>query len=119
MRISVITLILAMWVVGCASNQSVNDANNSFFSGETHADSKLRSDTTNMIKTIVKARGCSSIDHIDAKVLHYEPSNGQKGHVWGQEGWMVTGCGKPYPFLVSFTEDGNGGTFFGLKPVQR
>ncbi|BBA34809.1 hypothetical protein sS8_2864 [Methylocaldum marinum] len=72
-----------------------------------------------MIRMIIKGKGCHYIEHIDSKVLHYEPSNGTKGHIWGKEGWMVTGCGKPYPFLVSFTEDGQGGTFYNLTPVQR
>ncbi len=43
--------------------------------------------------------------------MHYEPMNGKKGHVWAKEGWMVTGCGKAYPFYVTYSEDGEGGNF--------
>lgn len=118
MKKIITVFVVASSVVGCTSTQHVNNPDiSAFYSGESHADPSLRSDTEKMIKIMVNARGCSKIDHIDTKVLHYEPSNGQKGHVWGQEGWMASGCGTPYPFFVSFTEDGNGGTFFSLKPV--
>ena len=107
-------------LVGCQSNPSSSDGSIGLtYSGESHADETLRSDTTKMVKMIVGGQGCKSIEHINTKVLHYEPRNGEQGHVWAKEGWMATGCGKPYPFYVTFTEDGNGGTFFSLKPAQR
>ncbi len=106
-------------VSGCTTNRPGNEAAGSFYSGSTHADSVLRSDATKTLKAIVAARGCATIDHIDTAVISYEPKNGQKGHVWGKEGWMITACGKPFPYAVEFTEDGKGGTFFALTPVQR
>jgi hypothetical protein len=118
-RSSIIAASLIM-LAGCHSIPSSSGGGDGLtYSGESHADETLRSDTTKMVKMIAGGQGCKSIEHINTKVLHYEAMNGEKGHVWGKEGWMATSCGKPYPFYVTFTEDGNGGTFFDLKPVQR
>ena len=85
------------------------------FSGETRAEETLRRDTLKIISAFLKADGCESADHVDSKVLFYEPRTGEQGHVWGREGWMVTGCSKPYPFYVTFSEDGRGGTLFSVS----
>lgn len=85
------------------------------FTGKSHADALLKRDALRTIRMIVKAKGCASIDHVDSGVLSYEPMNGTQGHIWGREGWMVTGCSKPFPFYVEFTEDGSGGSFFAVS----
>lgn len=118
-RNSMITATFVL-LAGCQSIPSSSGKSGELsYSGESHADGTLRSDTTKMVKMLAGGQGCKSIEHINTKVLHYEPRNNEKGHVWGKEGWMATGCGKPYAFYVTFTEDGNGGTFFSLKPIQR
>ena len=114
--ISVALLVLS----GCQTTPVATSGGSGVtYSGESHADQVLRSDTTKMVKLIASGQGCKNIEHINTKVLHSEPRNGQKDHVWGKEGWMATGCGKPYPFFVTFKEDGNGGTLFTLKPAKR
>ena len=100
-------------LAGCTS---AGDAGGVPFTGESHADTTLKRDTLKIIRTLVKARGCESIDHVDTKVLFYEPTTQTAGHLWAREGWMVTGCASPFPFYVSFTEDGGGGSYFAVTP---
>ena len=107
-----ILVSIVFFTYGCQSN-SINETD--FFTGESHTDPVLKKDTMKMIKTIVRAKGCGSIEHVDTKVLFYEENNETSGHIWGKEGWMVTGCSGSFPFIVTFTEDGNGGTFFGIS----
>jgi len=120
MKISKYILIaIVISLAGCnASNPKKNNVasnNEVTYSGKSHASSRLKKDALKTIKVVVGAKGCNKIDHINSKIFHYEPSNGKKGHVWGKEGWLVTGCSKPYPFYLTFTEDGKGGTFFSIK----
>lgn len=112
-RIAMSAVVL---LAGCAGNPLARPG---FFSGESHADPALHNDTAQMVLMVVGAIGCDAPEHIETKVIHYEPSNGISGHVWGQEAWFVSGCDNLYPIEVSFAEDGNGGTYFGLKPVGR
>lgn len=88
------------------------------YSGESHADQKLTTDTTALIKTFVSGLGCDVVEHINRKVFSYDPSNGSENHIWGKEGWLATGCGRPFPIYVSFIEDGRGGTFIKLSNNQ-
>lgn len=102
-------LASALALSGCETYSDVA------FSGETHANELLRQDTLKTMSLFISAAGCDSIDHVDSEVLFYEPSRGEAGHIWGREGWMVTGCSRPFPFFVTFTEDGVGGTFMGVS----
>jgi hypothetical protein len=104
--------LLLVILVGCQSNP-VNKAG--FFSGTSHADANLKRDTMKMISMLVGSKGCNSIDHVNTKVVSYEPSNGQVNHEWGKEIWKASGCSKNFSFVVSFTEDGAGGTFFSVS----
>lgn len=104
--------LLLMMLVGCQSNP-VNKVG--FFSGDSHADANLKKDTMRMVSMLVGAKGCDSVDHVNTKVLSYEPSNGQVNHEWGKEVWKASGCSKNFSFVVSFTEDGSGGTFFSVS----
>ena len=118
--VKIVTAIFLVFIAGCQTILTgSSNPGNITYSGKSHAGSTLRVDTTKMISLIASGKGCDDIEHINIEVLQYEPSNGVKGHEWGKEGWIATGCDKPFPFLVSFTEDGSGGTFFGLKLVQR
>jgi len=108
------TLVLA----GCQTQQPRPGSATVAFSGETHADPQLRADTLRTLAIIVGARGCRSMEHVTAHVRHFEPSSGRKGHVWGEEDWQAQGCGNSYPFHISFTEDGRGGTYFHITPAQ-
>ena len=102
-------LLLPLLIMGCQSAPSTTDA---LFSGKSSADSVLKKDTLNTVSIFVMANGCNSIDHIETSVLHFEPRNGVKNHVWSEEKWMVTGCGKTFPFYVTYSEDGGTGSFF-------
>ena len=101
-------LILSVLVIGCESTPT---STSSFYSGDTHADAVLKKDTLNMIALYIMADGCNSIEHVDTSVLHYDPRNGVKDHVWSKEEWIVTGCSKSFPFDITYSEDGGRGTF--------
>ncbi|QYY36995.1 hypothetical protein [Ruficoccus sp. ZRK36] len=110
----ILSLSVAFVILGCSSVDDAGASSNAktgFYTGNSHANDLLKKDTLALISTYVQANGCNDISHVDVKSLHYEPMNGQKGHVWAKEGWMITGCGKPYPFVVTYTEDGEGGSF--------
>ena len=105
---TVVWSALVLALVACQPTFNVG------FTGKSHADERLRQDTLRLVSLFVARKGCDSIEHVDSSVLFYEPTNGEPNHVWGKEGWMVTGCSTPYPFFITFTEDGQGGTFVGV-----
>ncbi|WP_455211905.1 hypothetical protein [Kaarinaea lacus] len=102
-------LLLPPIILGCQNAPSTTDT---LFSGKSSADSVLKKDTLNTIMIFVLANDCNRIDHIETSVLHFDPRNGIKNHVWSKEKWVVTGCGKTFPFYVTYSEDGGSGSFF-------
>ncbi len=102
-------LASVLMLVGCETPSGVE------FTGQSSANETLKRDTLNTMSLLVAAAGCNSIEHVDSQVIFYEPSRGEEGHVWGREGWMVTGCARPFPFHVTFKEDSVGGTFMNIS----
>jgi len=112
----VFVLILPLFVLSC---QSVPPSSDGLISGQSGADAVLKTDTVDLVLVFVKAGGCDRIDQIDTAVLHSEPRTGEKGHVWSKEQWMVAGCSKSFPFLVTYSEDGGTGSFIKIAQSGR
>ncbi len=112
MRRKLLVLGLAMAALaGCTTDPAVDR-----FTGESHANATLKSDTLGTVRLLLRGRGCSGpIEQIESTTLFYEPSNGTAGHLWGREQWVATACGRPFYFQVEFIEDGRGGTFFAVS----
>jgi TPR repeat protein len=106
--------ILPLFVLSCQNAPTPTDA---LVSGQSQADAVLQKDTIDIISVYVMAGGCNQVDHIDTAVLHYDPRNGEKDHVWSREQWTVAGCSRPFPFLVTYSEDGGAGSL--IKVAER
>jgi hypothetical protein len=87
-------------------------------SGETKAGDTLKSDTARNISTWAKIETkCDHIDSIQTKIIKTNPIGTGKSVASREYGsvdekWVVNLCGTSIPFLVTFTPDGQGGTFF-------
>lgn len=100
--------ILAL--LGCATGPH--------FYGESVADNTLKSDAAKQITARAKLEvNCRSVDQIETRILKKNPigtgstlASRKFGSV--DERWVVRLCEKEVPFLVTFTPDGEGGTFF-------
>jgi hypothetical protein len=60
---------------------------------------------------------CDRIESIETQVISVNPigtgnTAGEKKYGSVNERWVVNLCGKSIPFAVTFTPDGQGGTFF-------
>jgi hypothetical protein len=84
------------------------------FSGKSNADNILKQDTLALLRSLIKTDGCQTITKISTSIDHSEPNNGISGHAWGKETWISYGCGKSYTHIISFIEDGKGGTDFSI-----
>ena len=104
----VFILLFPVLLIGCQSTLSTNSG---FFSGKSAASSALKRDTVQLVSMFVMANGCGKINHIETSVLDFDPRNGIKNHIWSKEKWMVTGCGKTFPFHITYSEDGGTGSF--------
>ena len=121
MKLITLLLVSFLGLYGCqtppassAGGSRQDAATTITYSGRTNADAILRADTTRMIIILAASEGCKAIENITIKVISYEPSNGTTGHVWGKEEWLATGCGRTFPYNVTFTEDGNGGSYYSI-----
>lgn len=87
-------------------------------SGETRAGDTLKNDTTRNISAWAKMEAkCDRIDSIQTEIIKINPvgtgkTAGSRKHGSVDERWVVHLCGKAIPFSVTFTPDGQGGTFF-------
>jgi len=107
-KLGIITIILS-FLLGCQSSTGLK------INGVSNTDSTLKNKTLNMVKLVINAKGCSNIERIDIKVILHEPKNGKKNHIWGKEEWVAKACSKTFPFALTFTEDGNNGTYSDMK----
>jgi hypothetical protein len=95
---------------GCAATAPI--------SGETHADLTLKSDVARKISLWAKVdTGCQRIDAIQTEVIRVNPigtGDSPAARQYGSvdERWVVSLCDRKVPYLVSFTPDGKGGTFY-------
>lgn len=93
--------------------------------GTTNAGPLLKSDTVAKLSSRAKFEAkCDRVDSIDTSVTKVYPpgsnsrrlSLGAQQHGAIQERWVVNLCGKSLPYVVMFTPDGHGGTYFSTGP---
>lgn len=83
------------------------------FEGDTRADETLKSDVLSNALLLTSANGCSSIERVATSIL--SPPSGEPGREKFEEKWILFGCGQSFPFGVTLTGDGSGGTFLGVE----
>ncbi len=109
-RIAISLLIVAgLSLTACATTVPI--------SGETKASALLKSDTVSHVSFRAKIETkCDSIESINTEVLKVNAGTTGNGGVWKQgsvqERWTVNMCGQAIPYLITFTPDGQGGTYF-------
>lgn len=106
----VMPLVLVFLLTACATPVPI--------SGDTKAGDSLKSDTARQVSMWARVETkCDRIDSIETQVIKINPSgtgNTEAARKYGSvnERWVVNLCGKSVPFSVTFTPDGQGGTFF-------
>jgi len=112
-----IPLVGFLCVVACATPISI--------SGNTKAGDTLKSDTAKQLSMWARVETkCERIESIDTQVIAVNPAGtgsteGSKKYGSINERWVVNLCGKSIPFSVTFTPDGQGGTFFSTSREAR
>ncbi len=112
----VILSVLA--IAGCATTLPVP------VTGSTSASPRLKADTADFVIMYAKAKtNCPKVDSIVTELLQADPSaksNSAGMLVEGkiEERWTAMLCAQEAKFRITFTPDGNGGTYFGVKPEQ-
>jgi hypothetical protein len=105
---------MASVLSGCASAPLA-------FAGRTMASPQLQKDTLKLISMAFEAKTkCKTLDAVETEVLAVDPDIRRdqsgvllKGPI--KEKWTALGCGQRMPLVVTFTPDGKGGAFIGLK----
>jgi hypothetical protein len=106
----IVTGLLPLLMIGCVTSTPTT--------GQTAAGSTLKKDTTRFVTMMAKAQEkCDLIDSIDTEIIKINPVGTGKTpasikYGSSEERWKVNLCGKQVPYLVTFTPDGNGGTYF-------
>ncbi len=94
------------------------------FSGQSVASNQLRDDAMQIISAASLGRaGCDKIDSVKTTVLSVKGelkgnSDGMVTEGITTERWVASACGHDIPFLVTFTPDGEGGSFISVKTEQ-
>ena len=87
-------------------------------SGKTVAGDLLKADTTRDLVMRAKLEGnCDQISSIETQILFVSPRGtgrtpAERMYGGVNERWVVNLCGKSIRYLVTFTPDGDGGTFY-------
>ncbi|MDD3775519.1 MAG: hypothetical protein PHV08_06135 [Sulfurovaceae bacterium] len=90
-------------------------------SGESSAGPLLKSDTTRQVSLMAKIQAkCNKVDSISTQIIKINPigtgkSAASKKYGSVDERWSVSLCNKNIPYLVTFTPDGEGGTYFSTR----
>lgn len=92
------------------------------YHGSTIADSRLRSDTSAIVIGVTRAKSkCQNVDAISMSIVSV-PSDLQAnaaGRIVGGgetvERWLASACGQNVGFIVTFTPDGQGGTYMTVQ----
>lgn len=109
----VIRLVAVLSLAACAAPIPI--------SGNTKAGDTLKSDTTRDLSMLARIQTqCDRIESIETQVVSVNPiGTGNTEAAWKygsvNERWVVNLCGKSIPFAVTFTPDGQGGTFFQIS----
>lgn len=106
--------LLALTLAACASGPS--------FHGDTVAGSQLRNDASAIVIGATMAQtNCRSVDSISTSVVSVPDAivADPTGHIVGGgdvvEHWVASACGQTAAFVVTFTPDGQGGTFMSIE----
>ena len=86
------------------------------FEGDTRASAVLKNDVLNGILGYLN---CDEASEVKIKTIFFEVEDGTEGQVWGKEEWLITACDETKLFAITFTADGEGGTFFNIKEIKR
>lgn len=84
-------------------------------SGKTVAGDLLKADTTRDLVMRAKLEGnCDQISSIETQILSVSLGGTPAARTYSgaNERWVVNLCGKSIRYLVTFTPDGDGGTFY-------
>ena len=87
-------------------------------SGKTVAGDLLKADTTRDLARRAKLEwSCDQITSIETQILSVSPRGtggtpAARTYSGATERWVVNLCGKSIRYLVTFTADGDGGTFY-------
>lgn len=87
-------------------------------SGESTTGALLKSDTARQVSLMAKIQAkCNEIDSISTQIIKINPigtgkSMASKKYGSVDERWSVSLCNKNISYLVTFTPDGEGGTYF-------
>jgi len=106
----IMPFVLVLFLAACATSIPI--------SGDTKAGDSLKSDTARQVSMWARVETkCDRIDSIETQVIKINPvgtGNTEGSMKYGSvnERWVVNLCGKSVPFSVTFTPDGQGGTFF-------
>jgi hypothetical protein len=88
------------------------------YTGRTVAGDTLKSDTFRSVSTFATLQAkCKKVDSVHTEVLAVNPpgtgdTENKKKYGSVDERWTVQLCGQTIPYRVTFTPDGQGGTFF-------
>lgn len=108
--LSALLAVGVLSLAACATSIPIN--------GDTKAGDTLKSDTARKVSMWARAETkCDRIDSIETKVISVNPvgtgkSEASRKYGSVDERWVVNLCGNSIPFSVTFTPDGQGGTFF-------
>ncbi len=90
-------------------------------SGESTTGALLKSDTARQVSLIAKIQAkCNKVDSISTQIIKINPigtgkSVASKKYGSVDERWSVSLCNKNISYLVTFTPDGEGGTYFSTR----
>lgn len=92
------------------------------FSGETVASTRLRNDALGIIAPLtMKRTGCKSVERLRTSILGVEGEvrgnlDGEMTSGTTRERWVASACVSEVAFLVKFTPDGQGGSYYEIEP---
>lgn len=100
--------VCALFLAGC----SILGAS---YSGETTAGAVLKSDTERVVRLYFQTNHPCSPEKIHTRIDNVRPATADSP-LQVQEIWTASGCGNTETFRIRYTDDGKGGTFFGVSP---
>ncbi|MBT3321402.1 MAG: tetratricopeptide repeat protein [Anaerolineae bacterium] len=85
------------------------------FEGDTNAGAILKDDVLNAALNYLE---CDRASVVKVKVNFFELEDGTEEQLWGEEEWLITACEESRLFSITFTADGEGGTFFDIAEID-
>lgn len=110
-------LVVASALAACATPTPI--------SGNTRAGEMLKADTSRFVSMLAKVETkCDQIDSIETQLIKVNPvgtgnTAGAKRYGSTEERWVINLCNQSIPYAVTFTPDGQGGTFFATSREKK